>query len=181
MRRCLPTRRKGMRSSLEELDEIGAGHIEKRRGVHGRQFGILGDEGDPTASGHRFENVHQHGDRTSRQLNGLLLLGIDYPHGQAGPPPAPRDCVMLALPSSPESWTRILGMFDSTSTSPRGAGSPARSAETDPQKCRHRPVPVRMAAYCPGLRTRICPGRSGLPRPRVRLHVEAVSRIASAS
>jgi hypothetical protein len=34
---------------LEELDEIGAGHIEKGRRLHGRQLGILRDEGDAAA------------------------------------------------------------------------------------------------------------------------------------
>jgi hypothetical protein len=33
----------------EELDEIGAGHIEKGRRLHGRQLGILRDEGDAAA------------------------------------------------------------------------------------------------------------------------------------
>lgn len=66
----------GDRTLVQQLDEEGALDIQNLGGPHRAAFRILGHQGDAAAVSHRFEDVHQQGNRPGREFQWVLLFGI---------------------------------------------------------------------------------------------------------
>ena len=63
---------------LEQLDQERPRDVQNLSGLYGREFGVLGDDGDPPPCCHRLEDLHEQRYGARRKLDRLHLLGVRH-------------------------------------------------------------------------------------------------------